>query len=488
MDDIINIFDKMLAAGSRRKALSIITALFVAASGCAFSAAPAYAASGSENAAYNVILSVTGDAATSITVTWHDKAGSASQKVVYGTSASLSGAKSAAAVKSKINSGIPLGDSIYTAEITGLAPSTTYYYCVDNGKSRTGVKTFTTSAKTGAGSASNGTSFIYMGDIQVKNDAASEFKLWGDLAKNVYKTNPDIQFGILGGDIVDSGVSEKQFGYFLENATEVFSNIPMFSTNGNHESNFPDSGKPELYLDMFTLPQNGPDGFKEEFYSFDYGNCHITVLNSWIFSGEQKVSDADLKRVNEWIEKDLSTSSADVSVVIMHHPVYALASDNVAAKVYDAWRQLFENNGVDLVLCGHQHVYARSYPLTAGKIDVENGVTYVMGMSGQKFYSSADETKQERVEYGRANCQIIRTSGKQITLTTVDADGNEIDYWTTMARVKPGASADSGTNSGSGAGADAGADAAEKIKENAMTKPLALAASIAAAVSLGKAF
>lgn len=472
---------KMLAAGTRRKAISIITALFIAASGAAFSTVPVSAASQDQNAAYNVILSVTGNAASSMTVTWHDKAGGTSQKVIYGTSASLTRANSVAASKTQIKSEIPLNDSIYSAQITGLTPGTTYYYCVDNGKKRTDVKTFTTAQRAGGSSASGGASFVYMGDIQVSRDAESEFSLWGKSAKNVYKLNPDVQFGILGGDIVDSGVSEKQFGYFLNNASEVFSYIPMFSTNGNHESNFSESGKPELYLDMFTLPQNGPDGFKEEIYSFDYENCHITVLNSWIFSGEQKVTDADLKRVNDWIEKDLSSSTADVSIVVMHHPAYALASDNVSAKVYDSWRPLFENNGVDLVLCGHQHVYARSYPLTAGRIDVENGVTYVMGVSGQKFYSSADETKQERVEYGRANCQIVRTSGKQITLTTVDADGNEIDYWTTTAREKPGASCVSAPG-----GSGSSSDPAEKISENAWSRPFTLISSFIIGTSLAR--
>ena len=89
-----------------------------------------------------------------------------------------------------------------------------------------------------------------------------------------------------------------------------------------------------------------------------------------------------------------------------------------------------------------------------------------MGMSGQKFYTSADETKQERVVYSVANCQIIRTSGDQLTLTTVDEQGNEIDYWTTTARKKPSGGAQTGSSS--------------DIKNSRIARPLAV---IAAAVA-----
>ena len=44
------------------------------------------------------------------------------------------------------------------------------------------------------------------------------------------------------------------------------------------------------------------------------------------------------------------------------------------------------------MFCGHQHVYVRSYPLRAGQIDYENGITCVVGNAGQKFYSNAEPT------------------------------------------------------------------------------------------------
>jgi hypothetical protein len=113
---------------------------------------------------------------------------------------------------------------------------------------------------------------------------------------------------------------------------------------------------------------------------------------------------------------------------VTHVPVYAVHSDTTAEKLKANWAPIFEQYGVDLVLEGHQHVYSRSYPMYQGQIDYENGIPYIMGVSGSKSYSSADETFAERTVYETPNCQIIRTDGATMTVQTVDTDGNELDY------------------------------------------------------------
>lgn len=310
----------------------------------------------------------------------------------------------------------------YEAAADGLLPGTEYVYRVGGAGGWSAVHSFVTDdpeAKT--------LTFAYMGDVQPANDSAAEFALWGKLAQSVYDKNPELAFAVLGGDIVNNGISLEQFDMFRENAEPVFSNVPLFSTAGNHESNFP-GGKPELFLDVFAFPANGPEGFEEEFYSFDAANCHILVLNSWIFSGEQALTEADITRVNRWIAADLAASDADWQIVVTHIPVYAVHSDSTSVKVRENWAPIFEKYGVDLVFVGHQHVYSRSYPLYDGRVDYEKGITYIMGVSGSKFYGSADETKAERTVYSTSNCQLVRIDGDILTVQTVDADGNELDY------------------------------------------------------------
>lgn len=366
-----------------------------------------------------ILLSWTGSPETTMTVSWQTEPGEAGGWAEYGMSPSLSDGKKVPVAAVKIASGIELGAAAYQAEISGLTPGTTYFYRVGNGEARSGIRRFET-----ASGAEPSFSFLYMGDIHI---GVEDDGKWKALLNSAAGANPGLAFGIFGGDMVDSGISAPQWKTLLDDASGVFSRIPLMPVSGNHESNFP-GGKPELYLDLMALPQNGPEGFKEEFYSYDYGDCHVLVLNSWVFSGEQKLGVGDDQRINRWIAEDLRSSRAAWKIVVMHHPVYSLASDKVAAAVRRNWEPLFEANGVSLVLCGHQHVYSRSYPMTDGRIDFEDGVTYVMGNASQKFYSSADETYQVKTIYNISTYQIVRIDGDTLSVQSFDGAGNLLDF------------------------------------------------------------
>ncbi|MGN1349623.1 MAG: metallophosphoesterase [Anaerovoracaceae bacterium] len=369
---------------------------------------------------YDVMLSVTEDSSCSATLTWHDEAAG---RVHYGTSADRL-ADTVQGTPVEIKSGIDLGENVYSAVLTGLSPDTEYYYCVEGAAGSSSVHSFRT-----AGEASDTAAFLFLGDIQFENSMADEYGAWGDMVSRVVKQNPDVAFGLQAGDIVQNGIRKAEWEAFFDAASPVFSGLPLMTANGNHESNVP-GGKPELYLDLMSLPQNGPEGFKEEFYSFDYGSCHVTVLNSWVFSGEQILADADYERIEQWISEDLGAAGDRWKIVMLHHPAYAVASDLVSESVLENWVPILEKQGADLVLCGHQHVYARSLPLKAGVADHENGIVYVMGNSGKKFYSSADETLQEKVVYGTSTAQVVRISGDCLEMTAYDSEGREIDYFT----------------------------------------------------------
>lgn len=394
----------------------------------------------------DIMLSVTGDACTTQTVTWHDDEAAEGGTVVYSPDESAVEAARQAGdpgdsgelsrkVGSRVavESGADVGESVFCALLSGLRPETVYYYYIESGSGSSEVRHFTTAAE-----GQQSLSFMYLGDLQPQENMAEEFEAWGDLAASVYKRNPDLAFGLMGGDIVNNGIRPAEWSEFLKNASGTFSYLPFMPVNGNHESNVP-GGKPELYLDMFSLPENGPDGFKEEFYSFDYGICHVTALNSWVFSGEQSLTEADYSRIAEWLREDLTNSGATWNIVLMHHPVYSLASDTVADAVMENWAPIFEECGVDLVFCGHQHVYSRSYPMTDGAVDYEDGITYIMGNSGQKFYSSADETYQEKTIYSVSTCQVVRIDGDSLEVMTYDREGNELDYCSLKPREKAGA-------------------------------------------------
>ena len=377
------------------------------------------------------LSSWTGNPETTRTITWRDDR-QTDEYVEYIDGASYEKDGFSGALQQKATCrDISLDNSgawHYEAEITGLTPGTRYLYRVGGSGGWSEGRTFMT-----AEPENDSFSFVFFGDIQVTADAEAEYAMWGALAKEAYERVPDMAFGLFAGDIVESGISLAQFDSFAKNAAPVFGSVPVMPTNGNHESNFI-GGKPQMYLDYFALPQNGPEGFTEEFYSFDYADCHVTVLNSWVFSGEQPLDEEDYARINAWIENDLRSSNATWKIILMHHPAYAVHNDGVANTVRREWAPLFERFGVSLAFVGHQHVYSRSYPMRDGEVDFENGVTYIMGNSGQKFYSSADGRYSERVLYDVATYQLVRIDGNELTVQTYDIDGNELDYWTASPR------------------------------------------------------
>lgn len=410
----------------------------------------------------NIILSWTGDTSSTMTVSWQSDTADDAAKVSYYSE--LAGAaadpEEAAATCALVrNSG-----SLYqfSAELTGLEPGTSYYYTVTSNGTESARRSF----MTGSDNARD-TTFLFLGDMQLADtsangDSAAQFGRWAELAKTAYQENPDIDFVQTVGDMVESGISLTQWDDLLRNASSVFSSadtadtstffsLPFMTAVGNHESNYTD-GIPKAYLDILALPKNGPEGLEELFYSYDYGNVHVQVLNSHIYkTSEWTLTDAEYLAVKNWIADDLAATDATWRIVVTHYPVYAVASDAVSARILKEWLPIFEEEGVDLILCGHQHVYSRSYPLYQGKVvtatdeNYKYAITQIMGNSGLKFYSTADEDLQVTTTYNKSNYQIVQASDQTLEVISYsydDQDGaTEIDRWATSAKTRASESA-----------------------------------------------
>ncbi len=353
-----------------------------------------------------------------MSVTWWDTGLADTGCVEYGGSPNFSGGALGTATAVRMASDPVNGFSVFTATLTGLDEGVTYYYRVGHDEMWSEVKSFTT------GSQADAFSFFYMGDIQYQSfdTAQADYNTWGALLESVTVSYPDVRFGVLGGDMVQQGQAPSCWQMFFGQATKVFSTLPMIAVPGNHESNA-SNGKPAMYLDMFNLPANGPAGLEEEFYSYDYGNCHFACLSSTVLAGEQValggMQAADYDAVKTWIASDLASSDATWKVIVLHHPPHAVVSDAVATAVLEEWEPLFVDAQVDLVLCGHQHVYMRTKAI--------RGVTEVMGNSGSKFYAPAD------VGYSRcmipyvSTYEVISVTPSELSLTAVDPAGNILD-------------------------------------------------------------
>ncbi len=294
----------------------------------------------------------------------------------------------------------------YTVNLTGLAPDTKYMYRVGSEGVWSEPLSFTTAADT------EKFTFLYLGDIQ------SGYTEWGNMVDSLYQEYPEIKFSLLGGDLTDKSSDENEWGQFLDGATDVFSLIPVMPTLGNHDG--------YMYLKFFALPNNGPEGLQQEFYSFDYGNAHFVVLNS---------SNNTNSTVKQWLQADLQNTTKNWKFAIFHHPAYPAFEDykTIDESICQNWVPILEDNGVDMVFVGHQHEYMRTYPIYQGQIQSDPqtyGIVYVMGNSGTKVYAAGADFPYIDCEETGSNYQVIDIDGNVLTLTSKKANGELIESYT----------------------------------------------------------
>lgn len=368
----------------------------------------------------NVVLYPRTDS-TQMAVTWWDTANAADGKIRYGTANDLSDAHTVNAAAAEDN-----GFVVFDGVMTGLQPGSKYYYQVGHGDTWSVIKSFT------ASNPDNQFNFVFLGDVQYseKSQAAAEYAAWGNLVKNAMNDSPE--FALLAGDLVQEINSLDNWNLFMSYASESFGGVPILSATGNHETNAA-NGIPEKLIKYLSLPANGPEGFDERFYSYDYGNTHITVLDSNVFSGEQKLTADDLAKIKAWILADMKGSDATWKIVAMHHPAYSVVTDKIAPQVMNNWVDVFEEAQADIVFCGHQHIYMRTLPMYKGKQNV-NGINYVMGNSGGKHYAENDQWYSAKMIANVSTYQTVSVNDNTLTMQTKDAAGNVLDSITLAAR------------------------------------------------------
>ncbi len=365
----------------------------------------------------HTILSWTEDPRTTQAITWRTEDIN-QDRVQYQPAVGFNGSFDIA--REVIAAGAGSGDGHFHFEVTirGLTSGTDYVYRIGKEGSWSAPVTFTTAAD------GDNFSFLYMGDVQ------EGYVFWGEMVKKVYEDHPGLKFGLLGGDLVDNGNSIVEWQQFIIAASPVFSRIPLMPSAGNHDNT-------ELFWSAFALPRNGPEGYEEMFYSFDYGICHIVVLNSNLM-GAPGIGDYD--KLIKWLKNDLKNSEQRWKLVVFHHPPYPVVYDWRAEHLQNNWVPFLEQCGADMVLVGHQHVYMRTKPVLDGAIKSDGeGIVYIMGNAGTKHYGPGPDYDYiaKQVAYV-SNYQIISIDGDTLTLIAKDADGNIIDSYEIVKRPVTG--------------------------------------------------
>lgn len=261
-------------------------------------------------------------------------------------------------------------------DITGLASGTVYYY-------RIGI---------GGSLLSQNTDLYFKTHPSIGTADPYTFWILGGIGKAAFSTNVvraletrDAFYSYIGNNIIDgiilTGDNADSHGTDVQYQSSLFNtysdrvqNSIVWSTIGNIDGKYiiPDGGHVGAYYNIFSFPTMGESGGlasgTESYYSFDYGNIHFIVLNS--FEEDRSVGAA----MYNWALNDIQNTTQQWIIGIWHHPPYSKGwhtseglqyfGDPAEIELIEMRENIIpmlEANGIDLVIAGHSEVYERSY-------------------------------------------------------------------------------------------------------------------------------
>jgi 3',5'-cyclic AMP phosphodiesterase CpdA len=294
-----------------------------------------------------------------------------------------------------------------------------------------------------------------LGQLQVRDAAAAYMAghpadVWLMLGDNAYTNGTDTEYQTELFDVY----------------ADLLTTTTFYPTRGNHDVVV--SGANNDYFDFFTLPAAGeaggvPSG-TEAFYSVDRGSVHLVCLDS-----EGSAFNAAMLT---WLRQDLAATNATWTIAFWHHPPYTKGthdsddptdSEGKMEQMREVVLPVLDSLGVDLVLCGHSHVYERSF-LVAGHYGLSTtlapsmvldagdgqdegtgpyrkptegrapneGIVYVVSGTGALAESGPLDHPVMAVSTSVLGSLVIDVDGTRLDTKFVTADGDVEDHFTIL--------------------------------------------------------
>lgn len=293
----------------------------------------------------------------------------------------------------------------HSVTFTGLRPATEYLYRVGDGKD---AWSEWISFRTASASPAPFT-FLYFGDAQNRIRP-----MWARVVRKSLEFAPGARLVIHAGDLINNHNRDEQWGEWHEAAALLHRSVPALPVPGNHEHGRADDGSRRITVNwrpQFTLPLNGVPGIEETNYFIDFQGVRFVALNS----NEKQQEQA------EWLDRILADNPNRWTVAFFHHPIFSGARKRDNKQLRALWQPVFDRHGVDLVLNGHDHVYARTRLVRGdGK---PGGTVYVVSVSGPKMYELDARPVFARTLERTQLFQVIRVDGGVLAFEARTASG-----------------------------------------------------------------
>jgi predicted MPP superfamily phosphohydrolase len=240
--------------------------------------------------------------------------------------------------------------------------------------------------------------FAAFGDMG--NGTTQQYELAG-VMNSVHEKFP-FDFVVMLGDNIYGGNTPTDFSRKFEMPYKSLLDlgVKFYASLGNH-----DNAVVEKAYKPFNM--NG-----QQYYTYKKGNVQFFALDS---------NYMDPKEV-AWLTKELQNSGADWKICYFHHPLYSSAAFHGSSlELRQILEPLFVQQGVQVVLAGHDHVYERIKP--------QKGIYYFVAGSGGEL-RKGNLRKTEFTEVGYDQDQVflmMEVSGDELDFEAVSRVGKIVD-------------------------------------------------------------
>ena len=295
---------------------------------------------------------------------------------------------------------------VHRATLTGLETGTPYVYRVRSGTNATPGFTFRTAPRRDTPFAVAWWGDNHNGTVTLRTHVS-----------NMLAHAPDLV--CVAGDMVNSGNLLNEWHDYWFKPLEhlgLAQTRPVVFARGNHD------GEHALAYAYSALPGN------ESWFAFDYGNTRFIFLDS-------EVSTSGSPEQFAWLQSELArpeTQRAAFRIVCFHRPPYVNlwngGGHTGEAWVQTDWVPLFEQNNVDLVICGHAHNYNRG---------IQNGVTYIVsgGGGGTPDTERVANWPLFTVETSRYHFDLMEVIDDTLLWQAFDNNNQLIDFFSLHSRM-----------------------------------------------------
>ncbi|MDQ2732762.1 MAG: metallophosphoesterase [Armatimonadota bacterium] len=215
--------------------------------------------------------------------------------------------------------------------------------------------------------------FVVFGDNRPDGEEKPVTEVFKRILSEVRSVHP--AFVVTTGDLIfgsatDQDLVNREYDEVLPLVKSL--DVPVYFAAGNHEIRGAPANE-AIYRKRVS---------DKLYYSFDCGSAHLVVLDSDIVGQEHRITGAQF----DWLQKDLQRAKGKQHrFVFLHQQPYPVSyhtgsSLDTHPDDRDRFQKLLEDNKVELLITGHEHLYDDS---------IHGGVREIIaGGAGAPLYPS----------------------------------------------------------------------------------------------------